>query len=311
MENDNKQVFEGFRKNSMDEFLYQFLLDRFKLKKLVKKHIEETIMAVLKYAGDDERVSLFSQFLGIDTQIRRELLDHYLSVIKGIFLLIFIALPFSFFKLFGDDYKNYLMNTEFCFEILRSKLPKFKLIHENKDVLLKQSICYNNKKIITVNEVKKFEVLILSRFYTKSLSFFNVIINDFKTGKKTQLDRRTLSDQIKISTAEFELEDLFINNLLENYFGEDLTEDDVSLDVFFKFFDSNNFEMKIHAYEFVEVTFKTVTMIYSWVLNKITQFWDFVDFTKEGIMFFKNFEKLMLILVKDTENKWKITEYFK
>ena len=122
------------------------------------------------------------------------------------------------------------MNTEFCFEILRSKLPKFKLIHENKDVLLKQSICYNNKKIITVNEVKKFEVLILSRFYTKSLSFFNVIINDFKTGKKTQLDRRTLSDQIKISTAEFELEDLFINNLLENYFGEDLTEDDVSLD---------------------------------------------------------------------------------
>ena len=83
MENDTKMAFEGFRKNSLDDFLYQYLFERFKIKKLVKKHIEETILAILKYSPDDERIALFSQFLGLDTQIRREILDHYLSLIKG------------------------------------------------------------------------------------------------------------------------------------------------------------------------------------------------------------------------------------
>ena len=202
------------------------------------------------------------------------------------------------------------MNTDFCFEIYRSRLGRFKLIYENKAVLLKNSICYNNKKPITINDIKKFEILILTRFYSRSMSFFNVIMTDFRNGRKVRIEVKTLADQIKITTTEFELEDEFVNNLIYSYFSEDLFEDEVSLDVFFRYFDENVYEMKILAYEFVEITHNTITGIYNWILGKTNQYWDLIDFIKEGIVYLKNFEKLMLILVKDSENKWKITEYF-
>ena len=313
LENDNKMLFEGFQKNSFDEFFYLFLLDRFKLKKLVKLHIEETILAVLKYSGMDDRVVLFSQFLGIETQIRREILDQYLSIIKCkiAFEIIIIALPFSFFKLFTPDYKTYLMNSDFCFEIYKNKLPKYKLIKENINEILSASTIYNNKKVIEVKDKEKLDYLILARFYSRSIGFFTVFIYDFKNGTKTHVDLKVLINQIHITTIDFELNDTYIKELVETNFGEGIVDNELSLDTLFNFFEKNNFEIKIHAFDFVTITHNAITTIYNWMVSKIIQFWDEIDVIKEGIAYFKNFEKLMLILVKDTHYKWKITEYFK
>jgi len=75
----------GKMKLSFDEFFFKFMQERFKLKKVINKHIEETLMAVLLYDKTDERIMLLKRFLGLDEndRLRREVLDIYLSIIKG------------------------------------------------------------------------------------------------------------------------------------------------------------------------------------------------------------------------------------
>jgi hypothetical protein len=51
LELDNKLEIEKKNRKQLDEFFIELMLTKFKLNKLVKKHCEETIMAVQKYAG--------------------------------------------------------------------------------------------------------------------------------------------------------------------------------------------------------------------------------------------------------------------
>ena len=51
IESDNRMEVEKSNKLQLDEFFVELMKTKFKLKKLVKKHCEETIMAIQKYAG--------------------------------------------------------------------------------------------------------------------------------------------------------------------------------------------------------------------------------------------------------------------
>lgn len=69
---------------SFDRFFYNYMLDKFKLKKLTDKNIEEVIKSVLVFAQEDERVNIFRKFLCIgDDGYRKEILEYYLLIIKG------------------------------------------------------------------------------------------------------------------------------------------------------------------------------------------------------------------------------------
>jgi hypothetical protein len=71
------------RKKKLDIFFYDYMHNKFKMKKMVKQHCEETIMSILKYNMEDPKIDLFKKFLGVgDEQYRREIFDSYLLLLK-------------------------------------------------------------------------------------------------------------------------------------------------------------------------------------------------------------------------------------
>lgn len=51
IDHDNKMDLDNKRRMEIEDFLYTFMEDKFKLKKFVKKHCEETIISIIKYSG--------------------------------------------------------------------------------------------------------------------------------------------------------------------------------------------------------------------------------------------------------------------
>lgn len=51
IENDNKLDLIHKLKIGFDDFLYNFMEDKFKLRKIVKKHCEEILLSILKYSS--------------------------------------------------------------------------------------------------------------------------------------------------------------------------------------------------------------------------------------------------------------------
>lgn len=155
---DMKNELNDIAKISLDRFVYEMFIGKFKISKLVNKHLMETIIACFKYCEEDERVSLFSSFLGIKEKesIRREVLDVYLSVVR--------LCPFTFFDLFklndtsggnninsgnlsnngvdGSGNDNMLITTEMCLDICAKKFPEYNLIYDLRDTIIKSSLVF-------------------------------------------------------------------------------------------------------------------------------------------------------------------------
>lgn len=95
IDSDNKLALEGKPRYQFDDFFQKFMEQKFRMKKLVNKHIEETILAIIQYSSkiaiiseEDQKVDLFGKFLGIgEKKIRREILDLYLLILKCIYVL--------------------------------------------------------------------------------------------------------------------------------------------------------------------------------------------------------------------------------
>lgn len=73
-----------------DEFFYKFMEEKFKLRKLVKKHCEETILSILEYSSIikidldvDHRIDLIRRFLGIgEDRLSKFVFEIYLVLVK-------------------------------------------------------------------------------------------------------------------------------------------------------------------------------------------------------------------------------------
>jgi hypothetical protein len=98
IEGDSKADMEGSKKLFLDDFLFKYMSEKFKLKKIIKKNTEEIIMTIMKCSKDDVRVDVLRRFLGIgEDKVRREVLDMYLIFLKSIFFkLIFFSRPPNF-----------------------------------------------------------------------------------------------------------------------------------------------------------------------------------------------------------------------
>ena len=80
---DNKCEMDSTQKKMFDIFFYEYMQERFKMKKLISQHCEETILAILKYSSEDSRIDIFRKFLGISNdRFRRDILDLYLIILK-------------------------------------------------------------------------------------------------------------------------------------------------------------------------------------------------------------------------------------
>ena len=302
MRSDAKLEMEGLFKTTMDEFFMSFVKDKFKLSKIIKKQCEQTIISVMKNSAEDFRIDLFRKFLGLgEDKIKREVLDCYLSILKN--------LPVSFYKLFEEKESTMLMGFDISLDILKTKFGNYFIHITNIEKLLRKCELYKNDKELDNQGLEsKKDVFFLQRYYEKSIYSFEILLNDFKTNSKTQENYLMIAEQIMIANKDYDINLFQIVDIIKRNFT--LYDNKIQLESFLNYF-VNKFALKIQINDFIQITVEALILIYS-DLDKIAQkMWDNADTKRDGYIFFKEFESVMLVFLKNSENKWKITEYFK
>jgi len=188
---------------------------------------------------------------------------------------------------------------------------------------MSNSIFLKRDEELTEPNNVKYEIMILLVFYERSLAFVSRVSADrYETNntKKEGVDYieiKTLRDQIQITTNEFNLTELEIDNIIKKYFVDksinSINTTMISLDLFFKFFVLNDsqFSIKIIANTFINFSMKKIELIYNWIENKAMYHFDSIDIGKREFLVFIEFEKLIMTIFGDSDNKWKVSDYYR
>ena len=313
IELDLKCELDGSKKMFLDEFFYQFIEKKFRLSKIIKRNCEQALLGINKYSPEDPRIDLFRKFLGIgETKIRREILDVYLVILKN--------LPISFFKMFEEDYTSYLMNTEICFELYSSKFNQFELVEANYDHILSiSSIFLNDQKLNESSKSKKLDFFLLTKMYNKSMIFINDLNNSFMSGSVHDMSIEPFIENFYSANKEFEkfilrdnVIDIFRRNFALNkiYIDSNTTELCVNVESFLNFFTKKYF-FKVKITEYLDITINSLINTFNLLEKKINKYFDEADSKKHSHVYIKEFEELMLKLLGNTENRWKVNDFFK
>lgn len=276
--------------------------DKFKLTKIIKRNCEQMLMSVLKYAAEDSRIDLLRKFLGIgDDKIKREILDCYLTVLKN--------LPISFYKLFEEGFPDFLMTLDNCFEIFLSKFPNSFIHIESLDKLLRNSlISQAEKEVENLGLENRKDIFLLMKYYNKQNSAFQSLLNEFKNKTKNEESYLNIADQIMMANKEFEIDFFQIAEVLKRNFS--IIDDKIQLESFLDYF-VERFTFKVKITDFLQVCIDCFTVIYSDLDKYLVKMWENADAKRNGIIFYREFETVLNVLLGNSENKWKISEYFK
>ena len=128
------------------------------------------------------------------------------------------------------------------------------------------------------------------------------------------IELKTLRDQIQISNREFNLTDSEVDKIITKYFMDKSHKSYmVCLDMFFKFFvlSDHQLSVKIIANNYLNITMKRVELIYKWIESKAAYHFDSIDVGKNEYLLYSGFEKLIMIIFSDSENQFKISDYFR
>jgi len=302
LELDSRLDFEGKPKKTMDDFFLFFMKEKFKMTKIIKRNCEQMLMSILKYAAEDTRIDLLRKFLGIgDDKVRREILDSYLTVLKN--------LPISFYKLFEEGFPEYLMTLDSCMEIFFSKFPNFLIHTESLDKLLRKSqISKAEKEIENLGLESRKDIFLLMKYQNKQNSSFQFLLNEFKNKTKNEESYIIIADQIMLANREFDVNFFQIAELLKRNFS--LVDDKIQLESFLDYF-VEKFSFKVKVADFMQVCIDSFSIIYTDLDKYLVKMWETADVRRNGIIFFKEFEAVLNVLLGNSENKWKISDYFK
>jgi hypothetical protein len=259
-------------------------------------------MAIMKYAGEDTRIDLIRKFLGIgEDKIRREVLDYYLILMK--------CLPISFFKLFDDEYNNYVMNPELCFEIYFTKLHNMNLVSENKEALIKFSKIYDsNGEPLQIREDRRLDLFLVIRFLNRSYNFISDITDLQKQNIKEEQTSK-LVEAFQNANKEFKLSNDKIFEIVQKYFSAGKAK--FNIDNLLNYFNQNKISFKLKIIDFLDISVNSIVQLFNVIERKIVRLFDEIDSKKVGLIYFREFEELMKKIMPVVENKWKIAEYFK
>ena len=312
---DNKLDLANKRRMGFEDFLYNYMKDKFKLRKIIKKHCEETILSIQKYSsknklwlGQDSRIDLIRRFLGLsENKLRSQILDLYLVLLKGK-LYCYLALPISFFKIFEDDNNTCTMNTECCYEIYQTKFEFYKLFNENKDNIMKQSTVWEKDNEINMNFERKLDCYLLSRFYYNSQSFVNEQVNLYNSGKPGYVDMNKFYDLFSNVNKLFDITRNQFDKIIEKFFSCKLQK--LEIEEFFEFF-SKKYIFKIKIMDFIDISMTSIISIYSHLEKKIISTFESVESKHPEIIFFKEFQEILGKVLDFDEYKWKMIEFFK
>lgn len=287
----------------MDEFLIKFMREKFKLTKIIKKNCEQTILSIIKYSPEDIRIDLLRRFLGVgDNKIQREVLDCFLTILKN--------LPISFYKIFEETETGYIMYLEDCLELYKHKFSFYFLSPEALDKLIRPCEVYQGDyKLEDLGFETVRDKFLLHRFYEKSTNFIEKLLLDYKEKVKTDVDVFLIANQFMNANKDLEVNlnltlDIFKMNFKTN------RKDSIDLESFIDFF-LKKFYFKIKVIDFVNVSVERLINVYNGLNKILNKMWDNADMKKNGIIFSKEFEQVLSALLGNSENKWKIAEYFK
>lgn len=299
---DSRLDIEGKNKTTMDDFFLRYMKEKFKMTKIVNRNCEQMLTSILKYSTEDSRIDLMRKFLGIgDDKIKREILDSYLTILKN--------LPISFYKIFEESENNFLMTLDNCMDIYINKFPNFCINIESLDKLLRLcSVNHNEKDLEGLGLENKKDVFHLMKYYYKQNTSFQLLLNDFKSKIKNEENCLNIADQIMIANKEYDLNLFQIMDILKRNFK--MIDDKIQLDSFLDYF-VEKYIFKIKITDFLQVSIDIFSIIYADLDKLVQKMWENADSKRQGIIFYRDFEGVLNVLLGNSENKWKISEYFK
>ena len=280
--------------------------EKFNLEKIFKKNTEKSIMTIIKFSPEDIRIENARKFLGIgDFKLRNEILDCFLILLKN--------LPISFFKLFDDfDISNsFAIPLEACFEIQTSKFQFYNLNLETFDRLLRCSQIYkNDKEYINIGIDVRKDAYLLDRYYKKSNKMFDMLVGEFKTNKKNHESTYVIAEHIILANKEFEISLSVCLEVIKRNFK--VNQEKVSLQSFFEYF-LDKYIFKARVMDFVQISLETFIDIYSELEKRISKIWEnsMFDNQAQGVIFYRDFYKILANIMSNSDNLWKFPEYFK
>ena len=294
---------ENLPKLNFDEIFLEYMNEKFKLKKIVKQNCEKTIKAILIYEKEDPRILLFKRFLGIDNKdkILREVFDIYLLLLQN--------LPISFDKLFYEtNYLSFVMDTNFCFECIHLILSFYKILNNVIDIIISNSTVYEqvSKNIISLTEEKKKDYFYLFRFNEKEIIFFQKLINELKQNIKEK-EIEIIISHLKESNNLFKLTNNDCYNIIKRNFtiNENNT---INLDSFLEFF-VNKLIFRIQIYKFCDIILNAINYEFEAIVKKCKSTLIELKIGNE-LIFYKDFEEILMKLINNESIKWKIIHYF-
>ena len=300
MESDSILDVEGFNRLTFNEFFCVFMKGKFKL---IKTNTEQAVLSILKYSVEDQRIDMLRKFLGIgEGKIQREVMDCYFTLLKNV--------PLSFYKIFEDaNISNYVMNLENCVEIFNTKFQNYSLNSDLFDKLIRVCEFYQGDNQIP-NSGYEFvrDRFFLSRFYEKSTNYIENLIEEYKAKEKNEENVIELANMVINCNRDFEINLLLVIEIFKNNFKT--TEEKVDLESFFSYFLVKNY-FKIKIEDFINITLEKLENIYQGLDKTLSKLWENADMKKTGLLFYKEFESILIIILGNSENKWKISEYFK
>ena len=222
------------------------------------------------------------------------------------------ALPISFYRLYEDNYLSHTMEVFLCFEILYWRMPEFSVIEFTKKAILKKAkITTIDFKISEYNDYKwedKLDLMLLFRFYKNSVLFVKDLTFKYEKLKIKIEDIENFIDPIQTSNKEFKLEKERVIEILSKFFN--VNNYNVPLDEFFGLFNSNKLLFSIGVIDFLDISLFYLELIFSTLEKQISNFYDLADLKKQGVIFYKEFNSMMNVLVK-SQNIWKVVDYYK
>jgi len=213
----------------------------------------------------------------------------------------------SFFKLFEESFNIYTLHTDLCFEIYYEKLYEFNLVNENRANLIKSTKVYaDDKEVEKLNDDTKFEYLLLSRFYNKSLIFIGNLISSFKEGQTTE-NLSLFYDQFTFTNKEFRISKDQFSYIFAKHFI--IIDFEVDLESFFNFF-KTSYSFKIKVVDFMDITLNSLINLFDLLEKQIYKYYKMTEFKYPEFLNLSEFSEVIHKITKE-ENKWKFSDYFK
>jgi hypothetical protein len=287
---------------TFDEFFIYYMKDKFKMSKIVNNNAEQMILSIIKYSPDDQRIDMFRKFLNIgDDKIKKEIFDCYIIILK--------ILPFSFYKVFEEEESEYLITFEKSLQLLTENFPAFQFNLEFFDKILDICLLFKNEKEIKNLFIEtKRDIFYLTRFYNKFKDTLENLLDLYKTSGRNEENYLKIAQQIILSNKEYNIDLTQSIEILKRNFK--VIGDVIQIDSFLDFF-VNKYTFMIKTKDFIRVATDSFFIIFNDLDKNVQKIWDFADFKKTGIIFYKEFESVMNVIMGSSEFKWKIPEYFK